>query len=420
MKAVHLRRAGAVLSLILAVSASNLFAADWWSEAVNQALDQAGTNRQELVQALQRTPEAQREGMQFLVANMPLRDLKSISADFLTENVSLAYEAFAQAPWANAVSSDLFLNDILPYASVTEPRENWRKRLRELSAPLVKDCKTTGEAAQKINQQLFGLVKVKYSTNRRAPDQGPLETMESGVATCTGLSILLVDACRSVGVPARVTGTPMWTDNRGNHTWVEVWDKGGWHYAGAAEADPNGLDRGWFGGSAAQAIKDDSQHAIYSSSFKKTGVIFPLPWSRRADYVNAVNVTDRYAKPKPLDSTNMTLMVNVLDHPGGKRVVSRVTVTDAANEDVRFTGTSKEEPADMNDHLAFRVPRQHAYIIEAVRDGQRHKQNYAGTTNAFEVVRAFLSDEESDADKMKLIVNVFDRPAGKRLAAQVV
>ena len=37
--------------------------------------------------------------------------------------------------------------------------------------------------------------------------------METGVATCTGLSILLVDACRSVGVPARIAGTPLWSNN---------------------------------------------------------------------------------------------------------------------------------------------------------------------------------------------------------------
>jgi transglutaminase-like putative cysteine protease/pimeloyl-ACP methyl ester carboxylesterase len=416
----HSRRVASFLGLILTVSVLNLSAADWWSDDVNKALDQAGTNRQELVQALQRTTQDQREGMQFLIANMPSRDLKNLTADFLVDNVTLAYAAFAQAPWASSISTDMFLNDVLPYASVTEARESWRTKLRELSAPMVKDCKTPGEAAQKINQQLFKLVNVRYSTSRRAPDQAPSETMATGVATCTGLSILLVDACRSVGVPARVAGTPMWSDNRGNHTWVEIWDDGRWHYAGAAEADPNGLDRGWFGGSAAQAIKDDARHAIYASSFKKTGVIFPLAWSRRADYVNAVNVTDRYAKPHAENPTNMTLMINVLDHPGGKRVASLVTVTDSDNSDARCTGTSKEEPADMNDHLSFEVPRQHHYVIEARLGNQSHRQTYAANTDAHGLVTLFLTGEIANPHITKLIVSVLDRPAGKRVAAKVV
>ena len=410
-----IQRVGAVLSLSLTLSIPNLRAAEWWSEAVEKALEQAGTNRQELVQALQQTPEAQRAGMQFLVENMPLRDLTKLSAEFLLENLTLAYQAFAEAPWAKSISSEMFLNEILPYASVTEPRENWRKRLHELSAPLVKDCKTPGEAAQQLNQKLFPLVKVRYSTTRRAADQGPLETMESGVATCTGLSILLVDACRSVGVPARVTGIPMWVDNRGNHTWVEIWD-GDWHYAGAAEPDPAGLDRGWFGGSAAQAIKDDPRHAIYASSFKKTGVLFPM---RRANYVSAVNVTDRYAKPKVEDPNKLKLMVKVLDRLGGKRVAAQVTVTALDDSAVHFEGTSKEEPADMNDHLTFEVPRKGTYIINAEREGQEHRRFYTANTNAHEVVTVWLSDPPADPNKLKLTITVLDRPAGKQAAANV-
>ena len=59
----------------------------------------------------------------------------------------------------------------------------------------------------------------------------------------------------------------MWTNGRGNHTWVEIWD-GDWHFVGAAEPDPNGLDRGWFAHDASLAVKDDREHAIYASSFK--------------------------------------------------------------------------------------------------------------------------------------------------------
>src|SRR5438552_2348959 len=66
----------------------------WWSEPVEQALQQAGTNRVELVNALGRVPKAQQEGLAFLVENMPEADLKSLSADFLVSHVALIYEAF--------------------------------------------------------------------------------------------------------------------------------------------------------------------------------------------------------------------------------------------------------------------------------------------------------------------------------------
>jgi hypothetical protein len=357
---------------------------------VESALAQAGTNRQDLVQTLERAPEAQREGIQFLLANMPPRDLRTLSAGFLLEHLSLAYKAMQEAPWAKSIPSEVFLNDVLPYASVTEQRDNWRQRLYDISLPLVKDCKTPAEAGQALNRQLFKLLNVKFSTKRRAPDQGPFETMETGVATCTGLSILLVDACRAVGVPARVAGTPLWSNNSGNHTWVEIWD-GDWHFTGAAEQSPEGLDRGWFVGNASQAVKDDPSHAIYASSFKKTGLPFPLSWARRADYVSAVNVTDRYtAKAKPVEAPGLRLAVDVFDRPVGERVAAKVTVTDAADQAVRFEGTSKGETNDTNDHLSFRLPKQRTYVIEAERDSQKRRQYYTTGTNNEDRLPIFL------------------------------
>jgi poly(3-hydroxybutyrate) depolymerase len=268
----------------------------WWDDDVERALARAKDNRPALEKALAGVPEDQRKGMAFLVANMPDGDLTTLTADFLLENTALAYRARKELPWGKDVPEAIFLNDVLPYANVDEKRDPWRKEFFELCLPIVKDCKTPSEAAQKLNRELFPKLKLGYSTQRRAANQSPKESIEQGKASCTGLSIVLVDACRSVGVPARVVGTPLWANKRGNHTWVEIWD-GDWHFTGACEADPKGLDRGWFVGDAAQAKKDVPEHAIYAASFKKTDRHFPLVWSRRNRDVPGVNVTDRYAKP---------------------------------------------------------------------------------------------------------------------------
>lgn len=345
------------------------------------ALEQAGTNRTELVKALEQTPAAQREGMQFLIDNMPVDDLRTLPADFLLENVKLSYRGLAEAPWSDKIPKDIFLNDILPYASVTEQRDNWRKKMREICAPLVKDCKTPGEAAQALNGKIYKLLKVKYSTNRRATDQGPFETMQSGVATCTGLSILLVDACRSVGVPARLAGTPLWFDNSGNHTWVEIWD-GGWHFTGAAEPDAKGLDRGWFVHNASKATAGDPAHGIFATSFKKTGTSFPMVWADNVTDVYGENVTERYVQPATptTNAENTRLLVRVLDRPVGKRVATKVIVTDPANASVHLEGASKDESADLNDQLALQLSKQHTYIIAAEQNGvQRHQYFTTGT-----------------------------------------
>ena len=103
------------------------------------------------------------------------------------KNLELAYQARAKMPWGNTIPEELFLNDVLPYASVTETREPWRQEMMDLCVPLVKDCKTAGEAAQVLNREGFKSVKVAYhATKRQKPDQSPFESME--IDTAPGLS----------------------------------------------------------------------------------------------------------------------------------------------------------------------------------------------------------------------------------------
>jgi len=138
------------------------------------------------------------------------------------------------------------------------------------------------------------MLNVRYSTKRPKADQSPYESIEARLASCTGLSIILIDACRAVGVPARFVGTPLWSDGSGNHSWVEIWD-GDWHFTGAAEPAGDELDRAWFAGKAAAARSDVPRNAIYAVSFEWTPLRFPIIWRRGIDYVRAVNVTERYA-----------------------------------------------------------------------------------------------------------------------------
>jgi hypothetical protein len=285
-------------AVVVAIAVASPFLAaepNWWSDDVEQALKRAKGNRKELEKALLQVPKDQRKGMAFLIENMPDSDLTSLKADFLLTNVEYAYKARKEVPWGKDIPEELFFNDVLPYANVDEKRDDWRKEFYELCMPIIKDCKTPTEAAEKLNRELFKKLKLGYSTQRRAPNQGPKESIESGKASCTGLSIVLSDAARAVCIPARLVGTPLWSDNRGNHTWVEIWDKG-WHFTGACEPDPQGLDRGWFVGPASQAKKDVPEHAIYAASFKKNKQHFPLVWSPDYTGVPGLNVTDRYAK----------------------------------------------------------------------------------------------------------------------------
>src|SRR3954470_21161468 len=111
-------------------------AAVWWPRPVEAGLSRAGANRGELLEALRRVPARQRDGMAFLIANMPERDLRSLSAAFLLGEVDLAYHARPEAPWGGQVPDDVFLKDVLPSANLDEPRRPWRRQLREVCLPI--------------------------------------------------------------------------------------------------------------------------------------------------------------------------------------------------------------------------------------------------------------------------------------------
>ncbi len=332
-------------------------AGEFLSSGVEDALRRAGENRGELQDALEKVPANQREGLEFLIANMPERDLTSLKADFLLENTEYAYRVLKEVPWGGRIPKEIFLNNILPYANVSERRDNWRKDFYTRFLPLVKDCKTPSKAGARLNAGIFPALKVSYSRKRPKADQSPYESIQAGMASCTGLSILLVDACRSVGVPARFAGIPLWPDRRGNHSWVEIWD-GHWHFTGAEEPTGDELDRGWFVGRASGAKRDEPLHSIYAASFKRTPLHFPMVWNRRMTYVHAVNVTDRYTQRKKELEPGMTLLAfRVLAEEGGDRVAAAITIRDARTGATLFEGTSKDERFDWNDHLTIELPR---------------------------------------------------------------
>jgi poly(3-hydroxybutyrate) depolymerase len=316
-------------------------------------LTRAGDNREQIQRVLQEVPADQADGVTWLLEHMPDKDLQTVSADFLLENARLAYEAWRDAPWHDQVSEDVFLDAILPYACVNEQRDPWRADFRERFGPLVAEARTPGEAAVILNQKIFPMLGVKYSTKRPKPDQSPKESIEAGMASCTGLTVLLVDACRSVGVPARFAGTALWSDGSGNHSWAEVWDDG-WHFTGAAEPTGDELDKGWFAGRAAKASREDPRTAIYATTWRKSPRHFPLVWSPRDTSVQAVDVTDRYTKAaEELPAGSARVRFKIIG-PDGERLARDFTVTTASGESLVLR--SRDEGFDANDHVEHVYP----------------------------------------------------------------
>jgi len=347
---------------------------------IAEVFSKAGDNRIELEKAWTLVPDEQRPGLKFLIENMPNADAASLKSDFLLENLALAYKVRNESAWGKELPDDVFLNDVLPYANINERRDSWRKEFLERFWPIVKDVKTPGLAGARLNQAIFKELNVKYSTKRRRADQGPRESMESGLASCTGLSILLIDACRACGVPARFVGTPLWTDKSGNHSWVEIWDNG-WHFTGAAEANGDELDKAWFTDRASTAQVAAPDHSIYAVSFRKTPLNFPMVWDRDNKDVFAINVTERYLKiDRVVPEGFVQLRFKTLGASGSDRCQANVVVRDEEGN-VVFRGQSKDERFDANDHLSVALPKGKKFNVEMLHAGMNVSNSFVADEN---------------------------------------
>jgi hypothetical protein len=267
-----------------------------------------------------------RAALQYLELNRPPRD----EALPLRKNVLMALDARASSRWACEVPWDVFCDAVLPYACLDEPRDRhdvMRTELSRLCLPMVKGVATPGEAACVLNREIWSALGVEFRPNLSPRYLSPHDVVTNGAASCSGLSLLLVAACRAVGVPARCAGVMDWGDGSGNHVWVEVWSGGSWHSLGAAE--PSELSDTWF----ADRLRRADAPPVFASTFSREcgtppvpdeAVCFPLPWriedertesglepqgTRKGgsgiqvsgtdhDFVPAVDVTGRYRQAK--------------------------------------------------------------------------------------------------------------------------
>ena len=281
----------------------------WPSERYNPSKDSAlqevittSSRSAELLSLMESTPKEQQREMAFLLKNMPDFDREAMDIALLKENVEYAHMAREKYQWAKQLPEDVYLYDVLPYHVVDEVRDSWRKELYELFVPAVDTCRTMYDAVCAVNANIPRLTGVDYNTKREKTNQSPRESMRQGMASCTGLAILLVDAYRAVGIPARFAGTASWHDNRGNHSWTEVWLDGEWRVT--EYYFPSKLDHLWFMPDASKAKEDDRTYAIYATRFGKADDWFPMVWAdgdvegrsveELPQIVGAVNVTKHY------------------------------------------------------------------------------------------------------------------------------
>ena len=268
----------------------------------------------------------------FLKTQMSASDVHLLDDSFLLANVRQALKSRQTYPWGHLVTDIQFMNDVLPYASLREPRDLWRVgNFTEYMQPIVSDCDDIPCAVTALNTHAWSIrepsIIFQPSPSNKINSYSPFETILRGNSSCTGLSIFLVDALRSVGIPARVAGTPHWNLGEdkcphgdsdppcGNHNWVEVFvPSTGWSFVDQRRPDLQvlPLNQSFFHPEQSARQQGDSEnHTIFATSFAppewlvkqdgywagenvKPARRFPMVWDWEDHSVHAWNVGAAY------------------------------------------------------------------------------------------------------------------------------
>ncbi len=190
--------------------------------------------------------------------------------------------------WQDKPPAEVCAAALTPDSVLDEVPCNWRPVLAPIFRPAVADCRSAREATLAIASRLGELTGVRYDTGRRHPCMNALEALAEKKVSCSGNSILLVCALRSVGIPARAVGVETWNHVPGNHTWAEAWFDGEWHMIEANEKDFN---TPWVMEAVGMLAPHQQVLAVQPGGAQH----FPTVWNKRHS-VAAQDVSARYRK----------------------------------------------------------------------------------------------------------------------------
>jgi len=149
-------------------------------------------------------------------------DLKTLTADYLIENIDQAYASWQNAPWKSSVSYNAFCNYILPYKSFSEYSEDWRtvlyqryqyllndpdipKNMEDVCCALVQDEKNWF----RYTELFFGYPGALSIGNILKGQRG----------ACREMSNLAAYSARALGIPVAIDYTPQWANHSDGHIW---------------------------------------------------------------------------------------------------------------------------------------------------------------------------------------------------------
>ena len=167
-------------------------------------------------------------------------DIHCITAQYLINNIELAFRVWQEQPWGKHIPFDTFCEEILPYRVGKEPLEDWRGKVLAAFDDQLTYFKehpeiSAVEACCRINRLLPPFAWVSYPV----PAMNYSMLMSTSRGTCDEMGALAVFVMRALGIPVSQDFTLQWPNRTVGHSWNTVCDSTGRHISFmGTEANP--------------------------------------------------------------------------------------------------------------------------------------------------------------------------------------
>lgn len=161
-----------------------------------------------------------------------ISDMESLNAEYLINNIDMAFRVWEEQPWNRALSFDQFCEYILPYRVGNERPEYNRTEIYTQYNHLLDSVRMTGGSATNacivINNELIREGWLFTLDMPLFPDLTYSTLSDIRVGNCTAMTNMTTMIMRTLGIPVTTDMIPRW-GVRGNtgHIWNVVLDESG-------------------------------------------------------------------------------------------------------------------------------------------------------------------------------------------------
>lgn len=160
------------------------------------------------------------------------RDIETITADYLIENIDWSFKVWEEQPWGESISFEDFCEYVLPYRVGDEQLVSWREKVYKEFNPILDTVRHKPEAKDPLFVTNILLDSIKnrgdylFSYIFHGPHVGPeIVNLRSGY--CRESTDALIYICRALGIPCGRDYMVTRGDDNNGHEWNFILDKEG-------------------------------------------------------------------------------------------------------------------------------------------------------------------------------------------------